>query len=196
MSKRGLFVFPAAASLVNFAFGRGASMHCRGLLKGRSKRRLGATSRRCLAAMACRGKSKSFNLVQHLARREIIGHRGLCGNNDISRRGESISVALDGASTAATHWLISTQIAAFAAAHASFAFSMSSNKALADSYARCAAAFSAARCRRTSSFHSLNARWNLLRAPQHLQPRADVQSSLEALARRYGIKRLRLAELC
>ena len=37
MSKRGLSVFPAAASLVNFAFGRGASMHCRGLLKGRSR---------------------------------------------------------------------------------------------------------------------------------------------------------------
>ena len=37
MSKRGLFVFPAAASFVNLGFARGASMHCRGLLKGRRR---------------------------------------------------------------------------------------------------------------------------------------------------------------
>ena len=85
--------------------------------------------------------------------------------------------------------------AAFAAAHASFAFSMSSNNALADSYARCAAAFSAAAADGPSSFHHQCA-VEFITSPQHLQPRADVQSPLEALARRYSIKRLRLAELC
>ena len=88
MSKRGLFVFPAAASFVNLGLARGASMHCRGLLKGRRRfcspvrvwRPSSMASRRWRRGDGVprrtprrTGLLEIHNFFQDLARREIVG---------------------------------------------------------------------------------------------------------------------------
>ena len=192
MSKRGLFVFPAAASLVNFAFGRGASMHCRGLLLAG-------------APLLC-SKSTIF--------------ADLCGTQQVSlqsRRGDGNYVASMARTSTPSSGAAMESPSCRWRGRLNFDFTRSSPRPGRNYRVRrpAAAPSFASGCPRGVPWpiHTLvrrcllrgfvdgprpsttNARWNLF--PRVVFSTSHpLQSSLEALARRYGIKRLRLAELC